>query len=526
MSEHTRAITCALIRPRFRPITSLLLLTSACYLLPFVRILHRVGDEGTIVYNAQRVIDGAIPYRDFVEVMGPGSFYWLALFFKAFGSSWQTSRLCVLVTAVSTSLLVYWIARRYMSRTATLVPWLFLIVLDVPLWPACTHHWDSNLFALGAAACFIEWQKRQNTIWLAATGFLAGITSCFIQQKGLYLLAAFLVVLLVGRPKPAGRGALPKLILTLAAPYLAVGAAVLLLFYRAGALSDLVYCTIVWPFSAYHNVNAGICWKSIGVAMRPAALYFQLFPIYIALLFQAVCLLPFLIVIVSPLFVIGFLVTSRTRAALFGRSELALVLPALALWLAEIHRIDIYHSVYGSPLLIVAAVYLLAKLPANRVRKAALATITFALVTLAIGWLWDARTGYPIQTRRGMILDLDSDDALRFLNTDVAKKEWVFVYPYYPMYYYLADIRNPTRFSILIHNYNPPRDFDEVTRDLETKHVKFVLWDTLVDGTNLRTWFLGYTQPPAAEMKFEEYLNASYDLIAVKNGFRILRRKP
>ena len=40
-----------------------------------MRILWRIGDEGTLVYGAQLVAQGALPYRDFFEVMGPGSFF-------------------------------------------------------------------------------------------------------------------------------------------------------------------------------------------------------------------------------------------------------------------------------------------------------------------------------------------------------------------------------------------------------------------------------------------------------------------
>jgi hypothetical protein len=124
-----------------------------------------------------------------------------------------------------------------------------------------------------------------------------------------------------------------------------------------------------------------------------------------------------------------------------------------------------------------------------------------------------------------MIRDVTADDALIFLNRQVAPQTEIFVYPYYPMYYYLADLRNPTRFSILMYNYNTRQQFEEVIRNLEVKHVQFVLWDTVVDGANLGTWFPGYIQPPPDQLILEHYLTASYKLVGMKNGFRILRRK-
>jgi 4-amino-4-deoxy-L-arabinose transferase-like glycosyltransferase len=489
---------------------------TAGYLFPFTRLLHRIGDEGTIVYGAQRVLEGAVPYRDFVEVMGPGSFYWLAMFFKIFGDTWQISRLCLLITGVGASLLVYWIARQYLNRTAALIAWLFFVILGIPLWPGCNHHLNSNLFALSAVAAFIEWQKRRDIIWLAAAGLLAGITSCFIQQKGAYLLLAFGTLLLMNRARL-------RLIAVLLWPYLAVGGILMFLFNRAGALGDLVYCTFIWPWSAYHTVNAGIDWNSTAAAIQPGSLYFRMLPLQAAFLFQAFCLIPFLLLLLLPIILIIFTAAVAWRRA--DVSRLPLLLPALAIWLSEIHRKDMFHLAYGAPLLIIIGIQLLEIIPRHRVRNTLLSITAIAFVLVAIGDLWNTRGGYPVQTRRGMILDVNPDDALVFLNTAVPSREWVFVYPYYPMYYYLADLRNPTRFSILMYHYNTGEQFEEVIRDLEEKRVKFVLWDTVVSGANLRTWFPGYIQPPPDQLKLERYLNASYELASIKNGFRILKRK-
>src|SRR5687767_3794765 len=79
------------------------------YLSLFLRTLWRIGDEGSIVYGAQRVTEGAVPYRDFFEVMGPGSFYWLALWFKVLGVSWTTSRAAIVATALGSAWAIYYV---------------------------------------------------------------------------------------------------------------------------------------------------------------------------------------------------------------------------------------------------------------------------------------------------------------------------------------------------------------------------------------------------------------------------------
>jgi hypothetical protein len=93
------------------------------------------------------------------------------------------------------------------------------------------------------------------------------------------------------------------------------------------------------------------------------------------------------------------------------------------------------------------------------------------------------------------------------------------------MYYFLADLRNPTRFSILLHNYNSDSQFDEVINDLRQRRVKYILWDTIVDGKNLTTWFPDYKQPGEEHLQLERFLQSHYEQKAIQNGFRILQRK-
>jgi hypothetical protein len=92
------------------------------------------------------------------------------------------------------------------------------------------------------------------------------------------------------------------------------------------------------------------------------------------------------------------------------------------------------------------------------------------------------------------------------------------------MYYFLANVRNPTRYSILLYHNNTAEQFDEVIRDLEAGQVRYVLWDTLVAGGNLTQWFPGYVDPPADQQRLERYLDDHYTVVGVKNRFRILRR--
>ena len=508
-------------------------LFACAYLYPFVRALRRIGDEGTIVYGAQRVAQGAVPYRDFVEVMGPASFYWLGLFFKLFGVGWWVARAHLMLTGVLISLLVYWLTRRLYQGPGSILPYLLVTILGVALWPASSHHWDSNLFALIAAAAYFKWHESRRTWFLWTAGLAAGVTSCFMPQKGLLLLGALAaLVVFSGASFRSGPRRL-KDALILVGGYLAVGAAVLWWFFRLGALHDLIYCTAVLPLTSYGSINAmpyahfatTVAWGSGGAPVLRSLSGFALVAFLIAFL------IPILVIAAVPLFTLALtivcVVTKRIRTRCLSSARLPYYAMGVALCLSEIHRKDFFHLSYGAPLLLILMIYTVkGLLPGTRVRAWISGTLTACLLLFGCTqWMSALGAQFRISTRRGTVYASGDDAALRFLNETIPQGEYVFVYPYYPMYYYLADLRNPTRFSILLHNYNTDSQFDEVLNDLRQKRVKYILWDTMVDGKNLTNWFPQYKQPREEELHLERFLQSHYEQKAIKNGFRILQRR-
>jgi hypothetical protein len=131
---------------------------------------------------------------------------------------------------------------------------------------------------------------------------------------------------------------------------------------------------------------------------------------------------------------------------------------------------------------------------------------------------------HELHTRRGVVRAFAEDAALDFLHQEVQVGTEVFVYPYYPMYYFLANVKNPSRYSILMYNINTQSQFAETIAALERKRVKYVFWDTFVAGSNFKIWFPNYVHPPDEQLHLERYLQTHYRVLAVKNGFRILRR--
>lgn len=502
-----------------------LAVVSALYLFPFMRSLTWNPDGGIYVYGAQRVLDGAIPARDFVELQGPGSFCWLALFFKIFGVSILTARAVLLLTGVATALLVFHLSRRIGGLG--LFPALFVLVTSIPFGVMNSPHYDSNLFGLLSFAVFVFALRQTErdrparssvtaTLWVS--GILAGVTTCILQQKGAYLAASYVLTLVLLHRKRALRSAAAVL-----AGYLSVVLIQIALYAAAGALPYFIYGNFIWPLSHYSSVNTAdygfILWE-IWFPNWFSTLH-AILPSPFAALGTFTLSVPFLLILLLPLLpILGYL----WRPQAFRRELLPYWLAAYALWLSELHHLDIGHLRNGC-LILVILFFTLCEIRERRFPKQLILLITACLVLhAAVNLLGALSLKTPVHSRRGTLLAQKPDTALDFLLRHTQPGDDVFVYPYQPIYYFLADVRNPTRFSNLMYQINTDEQFREAVGDLNRKKVRYVLWDSVFSGENLRSVFPSYRPPPPGKLIMEPYLESHYRQIAFKNGFRILER--
>jgi hypothetical protein len=498
------------------------------YLWLFLRVQWRVGDEGSILYGALRVTQGAIPSRDFVEVMGPGTFYWLALWFKALGTSWLTARIEVLVTALTSACAIYYATTRQYRGGLAVLPALLYTVVTVPLWPAANHHFDSNMWVLLAFAVSVsapQFSRRTS----ALTGVMAGFASTIMPQKGMLFVAALCFAELIDGIRSREFRRTVTRSLWIVGPFLLVGMVVAVFFWSRDALSDLTYANLIWPATHYHSVNAVPYAYNLHAFTHPVADAFAAcLPSPLSGFAAEFATIPFILIAGLPFVAAALLLHDGLfRGAAPGRIG---AVPScywcagFALFAAECHRLDFSHLTYLSPILLITVFLWLARasgLLAVTVRRS---LVYSAVLLAAVLGLIGSIPAVAMKTRSGEIHLRERDEALEFLHENVPVGESVFVYPYYPMYYFLANVRNPTRYSILLYHNNTAEQFDEVIRDLEAGQVRYVLWDTLVAGGNLTQWFPGYVDPPADQQRLERYLDDHYTVVGVKNRFRILRR--
>lgn len=492
-------------------------LCASIYLLPFMRILMQGTDEGTLLYGAVRVVHGQVLARDFFDVMGPGTFYWLAAFFKLFGVTFMATRICLFVMSLGTGLLIYFLSRRICRRYSVLPCLLLAGTYFSTIWPEINHHVCSNFFALLSVACIVLWQDKHRNGLLFAAGVLAGVTTCFLQPKGMLLLFAILLWLWMQRKQlSTTRSSLGTVI----GGYCVVVGIVLIYFWSRGALRDLIYVNLVWPSRHYDAINAvpyalGILhyWNQ-WVRPMNGVMWF--------VVMASVLIIPFLLVAALPALLLTLGIRHRTACA--KPTVLLYWLCGWALWLSEIHRKDICHLVSGSPLLIILCIYLLAE-SRGKVAALTLQILSVSAACLAVVNLFVVLTAHTVNTRVGSAAVFQDDPVLTFLDEHVAPGEEIFAYPYCPMYYFLSSTTNPTRYSLLIYNYNTSAQFHEVIQVLEQHKVRYVLWDTNFQTKKVAALFPASVRIQPRDLIMEPYLDSHYKLVKVEDGVRIMERK-
>jgi hypothetical protein len=493
-------------------------LSASLYFLPFMRILLQTPPEGLLVYGAVRIVHGQVFARDFFEVVGPGTFYWLALFFKLFGVTFATTRVCLFVTSLGTALAMYFLSRRVCSQYR-IVPCILLAgTYFGTLWPTVSHHVDSNCFALLCVACVIIWQsKRQNSLLFAA-GVLAAATTCFLQQKGMLLLLALLVWLWMQSRR---RSTTLLSLGIVAGGYTSVIALMLAYFWSQHALWDLAYANVVWPSAHYSAVNTvpyaqGIirdCWDHFVIAKAG---------FHWTVVTAAVLITPFIFIAALPALLPALAV--RYRRNTMSPEVLLYWLCGMALWLSELHRKDIFHLVFGSPLLIILCIHYLEQYRA-KVADLALQVLAISSACLAAFNLFLVLSARPLATRVGTVALFKNIPALQLLEARVAPGAEIFAYPYCPMYYFLSATTNPTRYGGLLYHFNTPGQFDEVVNVLEQRRVKYVLWDTHFQAKELPALFPASARINPGAMIIEPYLESHYKVVWADADTRLLERQ-
>jgi hypothetical protein len=416
------------------------------------RLILGTNDEGIYLDAAERILHGQKLYLDFFGYMTPGSFWMQALAFRLLGVTQAAGRAPVIFYLSSECALIYWLVARYASRAAAIITTLFFLAFQMADASMITaqHRWDSGAFALASIVIALAAQSESRRWWLAGSGFLivcAGLATPSVALVGM--------VTVLWVRKRAGWYLLGASITGLAS------AAAL---WLGGILPAFVQ-QLQWLSKNYSSVNVMHYGAIIGgyAALFEGASVWEL-PVRFCVVF---CLaLPAILPVVA---LAGGVVWLRPQIPY-------LLLCMLALVASTYPRSDIAHLAYVSALPYALAGILVYRLAPARPR---------AWLTISIG-VWAAVFALqgqlhgkfqPLSTPVGDVRASSAEaPAVAELLARVQPHQSLFVYPYKPLFYFLTQAENPTRYSYLAPGMMSDNDSRIVLSELEASPPEWVLY--------------------------------------------------
>jgi 4-amino-4-deoxy-L-arabinose transferase-like glycosyltransferase len=461
---------------------------SLLYLSFFRRYTSMDPDEGIILQGAQRILQGQVLYRDFFSYFTPGSYYFLALIFKFFGSSLVVARTALAVYGGLFSVFTYLMARRVCSRgfalfssylvTLTCLPWRFLEI----------HNWDSTLWACAAVYCGIRFLESRGAGWILAVGSFASLTFLFEQSKGAGLaLGTGLGFAIILKLNPAPGHLARRHWVTLAVGFLWPFVLTLSFFAAQHALSIMI-SDWFWPFWHYSGVNrvpygfqrwAGILSQG---DLRPGAWFGKVVAI---LAMGSSLLLPALPIVGMMLGVYWILKAKSLRLEPVKAAYYIFTCSAIAgLFLSVvIARADALHFVYLIPLLYLVLAWIMDGRDLLGNRESSFWSLVNIVIFLAFTTTGAAflsanhRADITLKTRRGTLRVARQDSVVNFTQANVPAGSKILVYPYLPLYYYLTATFSPARFDYLQPGMHTRAQEEEAIREISANRTPVVLWE-------------------------------------------------
>src|SRR5215472_7299359 len=373
---------------------SLLAAVTVLYLVTLPLSVSSPPDEGHALYQAKRLLDGEVLYRDIFDLVTPGWVYMMAGLYRLFGCTLATARTTVAVVHAATVLGVFLACRRLGVRPvlACAAAATQLIVCQ-PAYPVANRHWFVTLLCIVLLLWLLPEPRRP--LRSVGAGLIIGMLILLHQQRGVAMglgIGAVLVAhaLLDWRggagPAATTMTLLRRLVAFAGGTVLVVAPVLTLVVVRAG-FDPVWYALITHPLTHY----AGTLYTSWGHANPLAAQ--TTFPVLVRYL-------P--IVLVLPL---SRLLCLAWRGRNSPRTRLLMLLTLLcAFAVASItYYPDFIHIAFIAPLFFVAvaesAEWLLRMLP-RRLQTAVAWSIAVVILgggglRLARAWI-ALRSQYPV----------------------------------------------------------------------------------------------------------------------------------
>ncbi len=171
------------------------------YFLLFLHFGYQPEDEGTLLFQFDRVVRGDIPYVDFHTGYTPGFFYGGAALLEWFGRSTTSVRVALAVMNALSAAGLYAFGRKIAGPALALVaPLLWIAFLPAPTGDFASFNipyptWPATLAWVAVALCLLSWSERGGLARVACTSLAAAAAFAVRPDAGAFTMAAAVWVL-------------------------------------------------------------------------------------------------------------------------------------------------------------------------------------------------------------------------------------------------------------------------------------------------------------------------------------------
>lgn len=435
------------------------------------------SDQSIFLYEAERMFNGEVMYRDFFEFTLPGTQALYAFLFSIFGLSYWIVGAATLVVGVATAFLLLRISERILPSPLYFLPALVYVFFGFRWFGLDgSHRMFSPVFILLAIWLLMQGKGLGR---MAVIGLVLAIASFFTQQRGFVVVAALIVYLFVERiwtNEKWSQFFLRQAVL--GSSFLFFLTAFCLYFVLAAGVDNFFYATFTYPSKFYrygHPNNFSVYFIDLRKAftINTVSDLLEIGPVILHAI-----ILPF----INPLLLLIAVFYRKRIDWNTWRFPFLLALVGLFLTLSTTAPNQFRLFQIAGPGLIVA-VWLFSRLELSSERKRLL-TYAVSAVLLLLG----AFQAIRMQTNWEMVyLDTPSGRLAIVASPQAERYKWLlervspgdyFFEVYEPFVYFPLRLKNPTRFGQIWPNaYTQPDQIAEVIRDLDAKRPKMILWD-------------------------------------------------
>ncbi len=182
-------------------------LGSALYLAACLKRGWTPWDAGMLGQTAERVLQGQVPFRDFIDPFAGGLTYLNALAFRLFGTNLFSLRIPLFLFFLVWLPALYALARRFAAPLAAGLVTLLAVAWSLPNYTEAMPSWYNLFFATWGTLALLRYIETEKRRWLWLAGLCGGL-SILVKVTGLYFVAAALLFFAfreqsLARPTPA-----------------------------------------------------------------------------------------------------------------------------------------------------------------------------------------------------------------------------------------------------------------------------------------------------------------------------------